>query len=457
MSAGTLHDFQITMSLNLDGIGAQLREKDGNTIVTRVIPGGAAAKHGKLETDDAIVSVGQGDEGEMVDIVEMPLTDVVDLIRGKAGSTVRLGVKPGGVGNVEVYKIVRARIELEESAARGEIIEHTTPDAGTLKIGYINLPSFYLDMESARQDKHDFRSSTRDVRRIIYEFRDQKVDGIVLDLSKNGGGSLTEAINLTGLFIDRGPVVQVKNSDGSVQQYADEDSGTAWDGPLVVLTSKFSASASEIFAGAIQDYRRGIVVGDPATHGKGTVQTLMDLGQQLFRNNRANFGALKVTLQQFYLPDGQSTQRTGVAADVVLPSITAKMDIGESDLKYALDHDAVKATRHDQYSMMPADLIGKIRQRSAARIAKDEEFADLLRRIELYVSQKELNTVSLEESAFMARRKELDAQKEDEEEELEQQIGNEVIYRDNFYNREVINVAHDYIDGLRKQNLAQAG
>ena len=194
-------------------------------------------------------------------------------------------------------------------------------------------------MESAKQDKRDFRSSTRDVRRIIYEFRDQKVDGIVLDLSKNGGGSLTEAINLTGLFIDRGPVVQVKNSDGSVQQYADEDGGTAWDGPLVVLTSKFSASASEIFAGAIQDYRRGIVVGDPATHGKGTVQTLMDLGQQLFRNNRANFGALKVTLQQFYLPDGESTQRKGVAADVVLPSITAKMDIGESDLKYALEHD----------------------------------------------------------------------------------------------------------------------
>lgn len=457
MSAGTLHDFQITMSLNLDGIGAQLREKDGNTIVTRVIPGGAAAKHGKLTTDDAIVSVGQGDDGEMVDIVEMPLTDVVDLIRGKAGTTVRLGVKPGGVGNVEEYKIVRARIELEESAARGEVIEHTTPESGTLKIGYINLPSFYLDMESAKQDKRDFRSSTRDVRRIIYEFRDKKVDGIVLDLSKNGGGSLTEAINLTGLFIDRGPVVQVKNSDGSVQQYADDDGGTAWDGPLVVLTSKFSASASEIFAGAIQDYRRGIVVGDPATHGKGTVQTLMDLGQQLFRNNRANLGALKVTLQQFYLPDGESTQRKGVAADIVLPSITAKMDIGESDLKYALEHDKVKPTRHDQYSMMPADLIGQLRKKSAARISKDEEFADLLRRIELYVSQKEQDSVSLEEGAFMARRKELDAQKEDEQEELEQQIGNEEIYRDNFYNREVINVAHDYIDGLRKQNLAHAG
>ncbi|MDA9858841.1 carboxy terminal-processing peptidase [Rubripirellula sp.] len=458
MSPGTLEDFQIQMRLNLDGIGAQLREKDGVTVITRVIPGGAAAKHGKLKTDDVIVAVGQGDEGEMVDVVEMPLTDVVDKIRGKAGSTVRLGVKPGGVGNVEIYKIVRARIELEESAARGEVIEHKNPDTGEqLKIGYINLPSFYLDMESAKKDKTDFRSSTRDVRRILNGFNEQGVDGVVLDLSKNGGGSLTEAINLTGLFIDRGPVVQVKNSDGSVQQYADEESGTTWDGPLIVMTSKFSASASEIFAGAIKDYGRGIVVGDPTTHGKGTVQTLMDLGRQLFRTQRENYGALKVTLQQFYLPDGQSTQRNGVPADVVLPSITAKMDIGEGDLQYALEHDTVKAARHDIYSMVPPDLLGAIRQRSMKRVSEDEEFQDLLRRVASYVDQKEQNEVSLEEVAFFDRRKELDAQKEEEEEQVEAQIGSEKIYRDNFYNKEVLNIAHDYIDSLRKQNLAKAG
>jgi carboxyl-terminal processing protease len=458
MSPGTLEDFQIQMRLNLDGIGAQLREKDGVTVITRVVPGGAAAKHGKLKTDDVIVAVGQGDEGEMVDVVEMPLTDVVDKIRGKAGSTVRLGVKPGGVGNVEIYKIVRARIELEESAARGEVIEHKNPDTGEqLKIGYINLPSFYLDMESAKKDKTDFRSSTRDVRRILNGFNEQGVDGVVLDLSKNGGGSLTEAINLTGLFIDRGPVVQVKNSDGSVQQYADEESGTTWDGPLIVMTSKFSASASEIFAGAIKDYGRGIVVGDPTTHGKGTVQTLMDLGRQLFRTQRENYGALKVTLQQFYLPDGQSTQRNGVPADVVLPSITAKMDIGEGDLQYALEHDTVKAARHDIYSMVPPDLLGAIRQRSMKRVSEDEEFQDLLRRVASYVDQKEQNEVSLEEVAFFDRRKELDAQKEEEEEQVEAQIGSEKIYRDNFYNKEVLNIAHDYIDSLRKQNLAKAG
>lgn len=457
MSPGTLDDFDIQMSLKLDGIGAQLREKDGNTIVTRVIPGGAAAKHGKLKEDDVIVSVGQGDEGESIDIVEMPLTDVVDKIRGKAGSTVRLGVKPGGVGTLQTYKIVRARIELEESAARGEVIEHSLPgDPNKLKIGYINLPSFYLDMDAAKQNRPG-RSSTRDVRRILADFRGKEVDGIVLDLSKNGGGSLTEAINLTGLFIDRGPVVQVKNSDDSVQQYADEDSGTSWDGPLVVMTSMFSASASEIFAGAIKDYGRGIVVGDPATHGKGTVQTLVNLGRVLFGHDRLNYGALKVTLQQFYLPDGESTQRKGVAADVVLPSVTAKMDISEGDLQYALEHDKVSAARHEVYSMVPPDLVGQLRQRSITRVEKDEEFTDLLRRIELYVSQKEQDTVSLNEEKFMARRKQLDAQKKVEEEEIERQMGSEVIYRDNFYNREVINITHDYIEGLRKQNLAKAG
>ncbi|TWT55139.1 Tail-specific protease precursor [Rubripirellula amarantea] len=461
MAPGTLDDFQISMRLNLDGIGAQLREKDGNTQITRIIPGGAADKHGKLQPDDIIVKVGQGAEGpadnsDMVDIVEMPLNDVVDLIRGKAGTTVRLGVRKGGVGDMEVYRIVRARIELEESAARGEVIEHQSPDgSGTMKIGYINLPSFYLDMEKAREDTDDFRSSTRDVARILEDFKRQGVDGVVLDLSKNGGGSLTEAINLTGLFIDKGPVVQVKNSDGSVQQYSDDIAGTAWSGPLVVLTSKFSASASEILAGAIKDYRRGIIVGDPQTHGKGTVQTLMDLSQALFRNNREKFGALKVTLQQFYLPDGESTQLEGVAADLVLPSITQKMDVGESDLKYALKHDKVPQARHTLYNLVPQDLLGSLRQSSMSRIQKDDEFTDLLRRVKLYVEQKELNSVSLAEDEFMARRKELDAQKEEEEEALEAEINGEKIYRDNFYNREVLNIAADYVEGLRKQNLAR--
>jgi carboxyl-terminal processing protease len=222
------------------------------------------------------------------------------------------------------------------------------------------------------------------------------------------------------------------------------------------MTSKFSASASEILAGAIQDYGRGIVVGDPATHGKGTVQTLMDIGEQLFRNARANYGALKVTLQQFYLPDGESTQREGVAADIVLPSITAKMDVGEADLKYALQHDSVKPASHVMYAMNPPDLIGQLRQSSAQRVEKDKEFVDLIRRISLYVAQKEQDYVSLDEDAFMKRRSELDAQKEDEEKELETEMSSEVIFRDTFYNKEVINIAHEYVAGLMKQNIAWA-
>jgi len=457
MSPGTLDDFSISMRLNLEGIGASLREKDGTTVVASVIPGGAADAHGKLEADDVIVSVGQGEEGEMVDIVEMPLKEVVKMIRGKAGTTVRLGIRPGGSGNVEVYKIVRARVELEDSAARGEIIEHQVPETSqTMKLGYINLPSFYMDMESAKRNETDYRSSTRDVARILKDFREKNVAGVVLDLSRNGGGSLTEAISLTGLFIDRGPVVQVKNSDGSVQQYDDDERGTAWDGPLVVVTSKFSASASEIFAGAIKDYHRGIVVGDPKTHGKGTVQTLMDIGQSLFRNNRQNYGALKVTLQQFYLPDGESTQLEGVAADVVLPSLTSKMPVAEGDLKYALQHDTVQPASHVLYHMTPVDLINQLRTHSTERVTKDEEFLKQARQIELYVKQKDQDSISLKEEEFMKRRAELDAQEEEEEEELDIQTPNEEVFRDTFYNKEVLNIAGEYVAGLRAQNLAKA-
>ncbi len=457
MSPGSLDDFQIMMRLNLEGIGAALREKDGYTVVSNVIPGGAADKDGRLKEDDYIVSVGQGDSGDMVDIVESPLKTVVDQIRGKAGTTVRLGVKKGGAGEVEIYKIVRAQVELDESAARGKVLEHQLPGGDAkLKIGYINLPSFYLDMDGARKNTTDFRSSTRDVRKILDNFKAEGVDGVVLDLTKNGGGSLTEAISLTGLFIDRGPVVQVKNSNGSVQQYDDDEPGVAWNGPLVVMTTKFSASASEILAGAIKDYRRGIVIGDPATHGKGTVQTLMDLGAEMFGNNRTNLGALKVTLQQFYLPDGDSTQRNGVAADVILPSITADMDVGEADLDYALEHDTVPVAPHRTYNMTPADLIATLRQNSTNRVTQDTEFMELMHKRELYVRIKEQTTLSLKEDEFMARRKEIDSDKEEEKEAEALEKASEIVFRDYFYNREAINDAHDYVLGLRKQNLSSA-
>lgn len=464
MSGYTLEDFQMMMRLNLEGIGAALRDKDGVTEVTRVLPGGAAEAHGKLKEGDAIVSVGQGEDGEMVDIVDERLEDVVKLIRGEAGTVVRLGVKPGGVGETVVYTITRSEVQLEDSAARSEIIEvegNEENGGSKRKIGYINLPSFYFDMEGARNGTNGYRSSTRDVADLLEKFKTQNVEGVVLDLRLNGGGSLTEAINLTGLFIDQGPVVQVKNSDGTVERHSDEVPGVAWDGPLVVLTSKFSASASEILAGAIQDYGRGVVVGDTTTHGKGSVQTLMDLARRLLgpaadRLN-INYGALKLTLQQFYLPDGESTQKEGVRADIILPSLTSHFDGGEAELDYALDYGRVPSARHQEYKQTPSDVLGYVRAQSAKRIENSDKFVDLLRRIEIYERQKAEKFVSLNEEKFMARRKELDAQKEEEKEILDQQIPNEEVLPRNYYYDEVLNITRDYVDALNRQQLAQAG
>jgi len=351
MSPSTLENFRIQMGLKLQGIGAALQLKDGYTVITKIIPGGAAAESGKLKPEDRIVSVGQGPEGEMVDVIDMKLGDVVKLIRGDKGTVVRLGVIPATGGEMKIINITRAEIELADSAARSVIFDDLKKADGTpLRIGVIDLPSFYMDMEAARRGDPNFRSTTRDLKKILDDFNAKGVEAVVLDLRRNGGGSLTEAINTTGLFIDDGPVVQVKDSDGRVQHYDDNDPGMAWKGPLVVVTSKFSASASEIFAGAIQDYHRGIVVGDTATHGKGTVQSLLNLGEQLFRiPNPPNLGALKITMQQFYRPGGASTQKRGVLADIVLPSITNHMDVSESDLDFALEFDRVDSNEFDLY------------------------------------------------------------------------------------------------------------
>ncbi len=457
MSPASFENFQISMRLNLEGIGAALQEKDGYTVISKVIPGGAADKNGGIKAEDYIVSVGEGDNGPMVDVVDMKLDDVVKKIRGAAGTTVRLGVKTGGAGETKILSIKRAKVELEDSAARSEVVEVPASETSKpAKIGYINLPSFYLDMEAAQSGASDFRSSTRDVKDILEKFRG-KVDCVVLDLRVNGGGSLTEAISLTGLFIDNGPVVQVKDPDGDVKTYSDDLKGTAWDGPLVVLTSQFSASASEIFAGAIQDYNRGIIVGDETTHGKGTVQTLIDLAEALFQNTRREpLGALKLTIQQFYLPDGESTQKRGVHADVILPSLTQHMDVGEADMDYALEYGTVPAAKHRTYGMTPTDVLGVIRAQSASRVEANDEFKDLLRRIETYKTQKDEKFISLNRQKFDERRKQLDAQKEEEKELLDQQTSKDEVYRHNFYNDEALNIARDYVELLRRQNLAAA-
>ncbi len=458
MSPKALENFRIMMRLNLDGIGAALRMEDGYTIVSKIIPGGAAEKAGELKPEDRIVSVGQGEDGEMVDVTEMNLDDVVALIRGKAGTVVRLGVLPSGAGEKKEYKITRAKIELSDSEARSVVFEEgKKPNGQPYKVGVIDLPSFYMDMEAAQAGDENFKSTTRDMRIILDQFTKDGVDAVVLDLRRNGGGSLTEAINLTGLFIDEGPVVQVKDYDQRVRVYDDTEKGVAWDGPLVVVTSKFSASASEIFAGAIQDYDRGLIIGDSSTHGKGTVQSLLDLRGPLFGGlpNVEPMGALKITMQQFYRPYGDSTQKRGVVSDVELPSLTTHLDVGEADLDYPIPFDKIPAAPNIKRFN---DVTPAVREQLAAlsrqRVEQSEEFQKIIRNITRYKEQKEKKSVTLNEEKFLKERAEINADREAEKAlEKHSDLGNgERIERDCHIN-EAMAIA---IDLLNVQQLAKA-
>jgi len=446
MSPKSQENFAIQMRLKLDGIGAALQYDDGYTVVTKIIPGGAADKQGQLKPKDKIIGVGQEADGEIVDTVDMKLGDVVDMIRGKRGTVVRLEVIPAGKTERKTINITRAQIELKDSEARAKIIPWgKKADGSPYQVGVIDLPSFYMDMDAARLGRPDYKSTTRDVQAILDGFRDKGVDAVLMDLRKNGGGSLTEAIKLTGLFIDEGPVVQVKDADGKVQHYDDLDKGTAWSGPLVVLTSKLSASASEIFAGAIQDYHRGLIVGDEATHGKGTVQSLLDLGQQLFRAlpNAPQLGSLKITMQQFYRPNGESTQNRGVLADVALPSLISQLDIAESDLDYALPFDKVEAASFGNMNLIDPVIARKLADRSAKRREADEGFQKVLRSIKRYNERKDRKTCSLCETTFLAERNEADEDKlfdEDEDETKDE------VFKMDYYDKEVLRVTVDYLE-----------
>jgi carboxyl-terminal processing protease len=454
MSPSTLENFEIQMRLQLDGIGAQLQFDDGYTVVNKIIPGGAADKEGHLKSEDKIVGVGEGADGEIVDVVDMKLSDVVQKIRGKRGTVVRLEVMPVGSAEKKIYNITRAQIELTDSEARGEVFEEKR-DGRTYKLGVIDLPSFYMDMEGARRDLPDFKSTTRDVTKLLDEFRAKHVDAVILDLRRNGGGSLTEAINLTGLFIDEGPIVQVKDKDSRTQAYNDLKKGTSWDGPLVVLTSKFSASASEIFAGAIQDYGRGLIVGDRSTHGKGTVQSLLDLGRQLFQlPNAPPLGALKITMQQFYRPNGDSTQNRGVKADIELPSLTSELDVGESDLDYALKFDHINAAPYTKSNMVDQALIERLSVLSKERTLSSKDFDKVRNNIKRYHEQKAKKSVTLNEKKFMAEREELNVDKEQEKKIEELNNTSRPVVEHNYYFNEAVAITLDLLQQGKK--LAQA-
>jgi carboxyl-terminal processing protease len=406
MSPRTVEDFNIQMSLSLEGIGATLSQDDGYTKIVSLVPGGPAALSGALHPEDRIIAVAQGD-GESVDVVDMPLSKVVGMIRGEKNTTVRLTVLEGSKGLAAIpveISIRRDSIPLKDQEAKGEILQKSIGSESGLerkiKIGVINLKSFYFDWEAAENGSKEIKSSTSDVRKILENFEKEKIDALILDLRGNGGGSLYEAISLTGLFIKEGPVVQVKTKDGNVDVKRDTDGKIFYSGPMLVLVNRLSASAAEILAGAIKDYGRGIIIGDSHTHGKGTVQTVFSLGEFLkywgFNNES---GSLKITNAKFYRINGASTQKKGVVPDLIFPSFADSMEIGEEFAKHALDWDITEPVKYSRWTSDhdSRTLIEKLKRLSGERVAKDRDFAALSQKIEKYAELKKKTSVSLNE------------------------------------------------------------
>ena len=395
MSPRVSENFDISMRLSLEGIGAVLRNENEYTEVLSTVPGGPAALSGKVKTGDRIVGVGQGVDGEIIDVVGWRLQDVVDQIRGPKGSTVRLRIQKeetGAGGPDEEIVLIRNEIKLEDQAAKKTIIEGLD-DLGPVRIGVIDVPAFYRDFKGQSDGDKNFRSTTRDVRQLLKELQQERVDGIVIDLRENGGGSLIEATELTGLFIPSGPVVQVRDASGDVEIEKDPDPETVYAGPLAVLVDRNSASASEIFAGAIQDYHRGIIIGEP-TFGKGTVQTLVDLGR-FVRNGGDKLGRLRLTMAQFFRINGGSTQFRGVVPDIIYPPGSMAEKYGERELDNALPWAQIEAADYRPRGQTP---IEKYRVNHERRINNDAGFKFLSEENAYLKKMRDSKVVSLLES-----------------------------------------------------------
>lgn len=396
-SPRTQENFNINMSLSLEGIGAVLQSEDEYTKVVRLVPAGPADKTKQLKTGDRIVAVAQGNQ-EFVDVVGWRIDEVVDLIRGPKGTTVRLQVIPAGAVDetqTRTVSIVRNTVKLEDQAAQKKVLTIKRGEE-ELRIGVIKLPTFYADFQAMQAGDPNYRSTTRDVKKLINELKAEKINGLVLDLRNNGGGSLSEANSLIGLFISTGPTVQVKSAGGRIELMGDPDPSVTYSGPLVVMVNRLSASAAEIVAGAIQDYGRGLVVGG-TTFGKGTVQSLRDL----------DHGQLKLTEAKFYRISGASTQHRGVVPDVMFPNVFDEADVGESALPNAMPWDTIPSARYFQYQDFSKQL-GAIRQASQTRQAADPDFRYLNENISLARELKKQKTLSLKEAARKNEKQQLD-------------------------------------------------
>jgi carboxyl-terminal processing protease len=411
-------NFNLQMSNSLEGIGAVLFRQDDVVVIREMVPGGPAARSGKLKPGDRIVAVGQGASGEMKDVVGWRIDDVVALIRGPANSQVRLDVIPAEApldSKPQQILLTRAKVRLEDQRARADtIVIPASNGQPERRIGIIRLPGFYQDFDARRRGDKNFASATRDVARLLADLRAQKVDGVVLDLRGNGGGSLNEAIELTGLFIDKGPVVQVREAGGRVSVQYDQDAGVAWDGPLAVLVNRGSASASEIVAGAIKDYGRGLIIGED-TFGKGTVQTLVDLDRWP-ANDTPRFGEVKLTVAQFFRPDGSSTQHKGVQPDVAFPVSVDASEFGESTYPNALPWTRIAATAHVRYGNF-APLLPQLAALHEARVAKDVEYQWWLEDVRRFREEQAKKWISLNEAERRAERDRFDAQRKQRAEE----------------------------------------
>ena len=410
--------FDIQMSLSLEGIGAMLQYDGEYVKVTSLVPGGPADRAGVLQPADRIVGVAQEGEENAVNVVGMRLDEVVDLIRGPKGTVVRLEVVPAEVVDMtrtHTVEITRDTVDLEDQAAQGEIIE-VERDGDTQRIGVITIPAFYVDFDAWQAGAEEFRSTTRDVTREIERLKEENIDGLVLDLRNNGGGALQEANSLLGLFIDRGPTVQVRDTRGRISLFGDTETGTLYDGPLAVLVNRLSASASEIFAGAIQDYGRGLVLGS-ATFGKGTVQTLSDL----------SYGQIKLTRAKFYRISGDSTQHRGVEPDILFPDMIDPERIGESSLDNALEWDTVQAVQYRHYGE-PWEYLETLRSRHRERTESHPNFRYLKERVALARRMREEHTsVSLNREQRQREVEALDAEQLALENQRREALGLELL------------------------------
>jgi carboxyl-terminal processing protease len=422
-------NFAIGMNLQLFGIGAELFSDEGYCTIRRLTPNGPAEKSNKLKAKDRIVAVAQSN-GPPVDVVDMSLNKVVQMIRGPKGAEVRLTIIPAeNPSERRVLALIRDEIKLEENEAKAKVIEFSADDGKTLRLGVVDLPSFYATMDLGGPKPIDLagdgtpprtRSTSADVARLLGKLKREDIDGVILDLRRNGGGSLEEAIKLTGLFIKEGPVVMARAPDGTVTVHEDEDSRVLYDGPLIILTSRFSASASEILAGALQDYGRAVIVGDLSTHGKGTVQNLNPLRafiKSASASSTDDPGQLKTTIRMFFRPGGSSTQLKGVMPDIVLPSVWNYVkDIGEKALENPLAWDAIPAAKYDKLDLVEAYL-PELMRRSGERVANNQDFAYIREDIELYRKTQADRTVSLNEQERLKEKEEIEARRKAREKE----------------------------------------